>query len=236
MCLVTTAAQQRGPNAARIIVQGLGRAIQRPLQVALLQCLLAQLARIVGYPDAPGCTINAYQPSTDFNGLFPFPDLLVHVGQMATDLLLVQSFGQHAREQLLGAIQQACFQKVAPQFQARLGAQILAQGRAPHHILVHAYGPIDFSPAAEQTPQREVQLDRVGVYCKHLDQHFGGFVGLFVEQVIQPLTVGRVQRRPGTGNGLPVTVAGRPPTGGSRHRQQQPEQDLCVDGETSSTA
>jgi len=61
-------------------------------------------------------------------------------------------------------------------------------------VLVHADCTVIFAPAPEQAAEGIVQLDGFGVHLDDLDESLDSFVGLLVEEEIEPLEVGPGQR------------------------------------------
>jgi len=95
----------------------------------------------------------------------------------------------HFAEQTFSTIQNAGLQIILGQLEDRLLAFVVIQIGSIHKVVVHAQSPVYFAATAEQTAQREMQLDSLRIDLDHLDKSFDGFVLLFVEQEVQPLKI-----------------------------------------------
>ena len=59
---------------------------------------------------------------------------------------------------------------------------------------MHADRTLGFTPAAEESTQRKMQFDGLGIDLDRLDEGFDGAVRLLVEQEIEALEIGARQR------------------------------------------
>ena len=98
------------------------------------------------------------------------------------------------REELLGAIEQTGTMKILCQLVRGHRAPVSRQVRPVQQVLVHPDRPIDFALAPKQRTQREVQIDRLGIYLDHFDERFDGLVRLLVQQKIETAEVRQRQR------------------------------------------
>ena len=84
-----------------------------------------------------------------------------------------------------------------------------------------ANGALDLATSAKQVAQGQMRLHRFGVDLQHLDKDFNRLVGLFVQQEIQALEIGRRQIEVFPRLALMVEPGDIPPRRG-RQGQKQP--------------
>ena len=86
---------------------------------------------------------------------------------------------------------------------------------------MHTQSAIHFAAAAEQTPQREVQLNGLRIHFHHLNESFDGFILLLIEQKIQPLKIRMRQHIRFREQLFDVDTRGQPPHSEKQGKDQQ---------------
>ena len=125
----------------------------------------------------------------DLDRPLPLLLLLVDLEQARERLQALRAVAQ-PREDLLGAVEEPGLQVVLAELEQRLDALLGGEVGALEQVLVHADRALVLAAAAEEAPEREVQLDRLRVDLHHLDERLDRLVGLLVQQEVQALEVG----------------------------------------------
>jgi hypothetical protein len=155
------------------------------------------------------------------NSLLPFLLLLVDLEQ-ETECLLVEIGAEKLREMLFGAVEQSRLQVVLRELEDRLPALHRLQVRALGQVLMHADGALDFAPAPEQAPQREMQLDGLRVDLHHFDEGLDRLVRLLVQEKVEALEV-RAGKSARLGYDLlDIDARGEPPQAEEQRKREQP--------------
>ena len=157
----------------------------------------------------------------DGDGVFPVAFRFVNFQQELECLFRIGCLAQIA-ENLFCTIEQARFQIVLTQFEA--GAQFLfgIQSSALYQGLVHADGTFDFTAAAKQAAESEMQFHGFRIGAHDFDKGLDRLVLLFVEKKVQPPEIGS---RQAAGLGLQmldVNPCGQPAEAEEQGKGQQP--------------
>ena len=130
-----------------------------------------------------------------------------------------------AREEILGAVEQPRAMEILRELELGRAALLRGQVRAVEQVLVHPDRAVDLALAAEETPEREVQIDRLRVDFDHLDERFDRLVGLLVQEEVQPAEVRQRQRARFAQQMADVDPGRNPAQREEQHRdrQQPPE-------------
>src|SRR6267154_475536 len=169
-----------------------------------------------------------FQLERDSDRLHPVLFLLVDLEQE------FQRFGAVRRaleldEHLFRAVEKPGLEIVLPQLDHRVQPLLPAQVGALEQVPVHADRALGLAAAAEQAPQREVQLDRLRVDLHHLDEGLDRFVGLLVEQEVEALEI-RARQLPRFPQKLFDVDARREPAQPEEQREPEQPPELEVHG------
>src|SRR5688500_17082090 len=117
----------------------------------------------------------------DANRLLPVLFLLIDLEEEIERGLRVRRAFE-PQEKLLGAIQQAGLEIVLRELEERDELLVFLEIGALDEVLVHAYRTLHFAAAAKETPEREMQLDRLRIHFDHFNERLDRLVGLLVQQ------------------------------------------------------
>src|SRR5512145_133326 len=161
-------------------------------------------------------------------------DLLGHLDGARPVLLLLIDLEQEAarghclasalepRKELLGAIENARLEVILAKLHLRLQLLLRPEVGAVEEVLMHADRAVVLAAAAEETPEREMQLHGFGVDLDHLDEGFDRLVGLLVQQEVQALEIRARQRARFAHDLLDVDARRHPAQPEEQRKAEQP--------------
>src|SRR5437879_3853165 len=177
-----------GADALAVRGEGGLQAVPRPFRARMRHFRQRQLAVVIRDFLLRGLPGVLLQLEGDPDRLHPVLFLLVDLEQEFQRLGTMRR-APELEEHLFRAIEKPGLEVVLPQLDHRVQPLLGAQIRALEQVPVHADRALGLAAAAEQAPQREVQLDRLRVDLDHLDEGLDRLVGLLVEQEIEALEI-----------------------------------------------
>ncbi len=153
-------------------------------RIALQQRVLGELAQIMGGDAAALVLHAARQLVEDLERLGPVALGFVDAHQVIERGVAVLARGGELLEQLLGAVHEAGARVIEREREGRLvaaalAAAVLAQPR------MDGDRAVDLAAAAEQAPERELDLRGIAVRLGHAREDLGGMVEAIVDQVVE---------------------------------------------------
>src|SRR5882672_6643463 len=177
-----------GAYAFAVCGEGRLQVVPRPFRARMRRFHERELAIVIRDLLLRGLPGVFLQLERDPDGLHPVLLLLVDLEQEFQRLGAVRralELGKH----LLRAVEEPGLQVVLPQLDHRVQALLPAQIGTLEQVAVHADRALGLAAAAEQAPQREVQLDGLRVDLDHLDEGLDRLVRLLVQQEIEAFEI-----------------------------------------------
>src|SRR5213596_1144567 len=222
---------QNDVGADAFAVRGEGRVqvTPRPFRARMRRFRQRELAVVIRDFLLRGLPGVLFQLERDPDGLHPVLFLLIDLEQEFQRLGAMRR-ALELEKRLFSTIEKPSLEIVLPQLDHGVQALLPAQIRTFQQVPVHADRALGLAAAAEQAPEREVQLDRLRVDLDHLDEGLDRLVGLLVQQEVEAPEI-RARQLPRFREQLLDVDARREPAQPEEQREPEQPPELEVHGE-----